>query len=108
MTKYQGSRELHVGDVTIGCISPLGNNLLDSIVENCPADIKEGSIDRFLEWVYGSNLIDTPFTLDQIKEVEQQWRNHIIANGLEKYYSVYGCSYWLVRYSGLVQPKLAN
>ena len=105
---YQPSREttLANGRITIGCISAEARDLLDDILENCPADIRnDETTDRFLEWLDSSGLIRTAFDVEQLQQADKQWCDRMAANNLKRQDAVYGCAYWLVRYSGMVEPN---
>lgn len=69
----EGSRNIEVGNVTIGCISPEARDLLDTIMA---------------EW--------EQYNRDRLK----------LFPG--KRASIYSFAYWLVRWSGLVQPATSN
>ena len=107
---YQGSRDVVVGQsgITLTCISPDARDLLDLIVEQCPPDIRQGDSERFLEWLHDSDLIVTPFNVEQLKEADRQWRDRMTVMGLSQKDVVYGCAYWLIRCSGMVQPAPMN
>lgn len=104
---YQGSNETAVSNrITLTCITPEARDLLDTILERCPADVREGGSDRFLEWLHGSGLIRTAFTVEQLQQADRQWVARMASVGTQRKDHVYGCAYWLVRYSGMVEPNL--
>ena len=106
---YQGSREIKLEDspVTLSCISREARDLMDDILEQCPPDIrKDQTTDRFLTWLHGSGLIRTAFTVEQLQQADQQWCDRMAEIvDIKRQDVVYGCTYWLVRYSGMIEPS---
>lgn len=79
-------------------------DLLDAILENCPPEVRVSTGDRFLEWLHGSGLIKTSFTIEQFKSFDQRRRELVKSMGIECPDEVYSCAWRFVRYSGMIQP----
>jgi hypothetical protein len=95
---HQGCNETEVMNVRLTRISAEARSLLDKILLDCPTDIRNNTTaTRFLCWLHGSGLIRTAFTVEQLQQADQQWRDRMSSLGIKRQDAIYGCAYWLVR-----------
>lgn len=111
MKKYQGNIEKKIARTRIylTCISNEATELLTVIKNFCPYNLRESEpMESFICWLYHSHLIKTDLTLEEVKILEKEYYAKLITLKLEKYYSFYNFTYWLIRYSKAIKPSFTN
>lgn len=105
------SRELHPTEtITLSCIAPEARDLLDRIIEAVPNSLQDSTTaEPFIRWlIEESQLVESPASVEEIIQADLNQQALQSEVSIPRKDQVYGCAYWLVRWSGLITEKVAD